>query len=103
MERVDGRRFEDACHLTQALVLGYLKSVNEAFLSLSGVPNLCPVDEGGDDQGVVDLSPIEEVEASDGVAQEGDPSDGQSCTVGHDGDVVGCYDSTPISPFFSLT
>jgi hypothetical protein len=58
-------------------------------LPLTGILYLGPIGERQDDQGVVYLLPIEEVKASDGAAQEGDPSDGRSCSVCHDGDVVG--------------
>ena len=89
MKRINGRCSEDAHHLTQTLILGDLEMLNEAFLSFTGIPHLSPVGEHQDNEGIVDLPPVEEVEASDRVAEEGDPLDGRSGPVGHDGDVVG--------------
>jgi hypothetical protein len=68
MKRVDGHRFEDAHHLMQALILGDLEVVDEAFLPFTGVPYLGPIGECQNDEGVVYLPPVEKVEASDGVA-----------------------------------
>jgi len=48
--------------------LGDLEAVDEAFLPFTGVPYLGPVGECQDDEGIVYLLPVEEVEASDGVA-----------------------------------
>ena len=62
-------------------------------MPLAGILYLSPVGECGDDQGIVDLPPVEEVESSDGVTQEGDPLDGRSGSVCHDGDVVGPVES----------
>jgi hypothetical protein len=68
MKRIDGCHFEDARHLTQALVLGDLEVPYEAGLFVTGIPHLCTVGEDGDDEGIVDLPPVEEVEATNGVA-----------------------------------
>ena len=89
MEGIDRCRFKDACHLTQALILGDLEVVDEAFLPFTGVPGLCPIGECREDEGVVDLAPVEEVKAPDGVAEEGDSTDGGPSPVCHDGDMVG--------------
>ena len=56
--------------------MGDLEAIEEAFLLDAVVPYLCPVGQGGDDEGVVDLSPVHEVQASDRVSQDADASDG---------------------------
>jgi hypothetical protein len=54
-----------------------------------GVPYLGPIRESRDDEGVVNLSPVEEVESSDRVTEDTDASDVGAGPVGHDGDMSG--------------
>ncbi len=53
----------------------------------SGVPNQSTICEDGDDQGIVDFAPVEEIEATDRVAEDADATDGGAGAVGHDLDV----------------
>ncbi len=52
-----------------------------------GVPNQGPICEYGDYECVVHLAPVEEVEASDGVAKDANPTYGGAGPVCHDLDV----------------
>jgi hypothetical protein len=47
------------------------------------VPNLGPIGEGGNHQGIEYSSLVHEVEALDGVSEDADASDGQAGTVYH--------------------
>ena len=78
---------KDTRNFMEPIVLGDLKGVDEALLTPAGVPNWGPICEYGDNEGVVDFAPIEEVEALDRVAEDADPADGRVGTVGHDLDM----------------
>jgi len=87
MKGLCGHSAENPGDLSQTVVLCNLEGVDQALLSVAGVPNLGPVCKHRDDQGIVDLVPVEEVEATDGVAKDADPMDGGMGAVGHDLDV----------------
>jgi hypothetical protein len=55
---------------------------------MSRIPYLGPVGQHWDDECVIDLPPIEEVEASLCVAHDADPAYGRLCAVGHDTYVI---------------
>jgi len=78
---------EDPGDLMDAVVLRYLQAANEALLADPGVPNRGAVREDRNDECVVDLVPVEEVEAADGVAEDADAPDGEAGAVRHDLDV----------------
>jgi hypothetical protein len=50
---------------------------------------LSAIGEYWDNEGIVYFLPVEEIEASDGVAEEVDSPDSRLGAVCHDGDVVG--------------
>ena len=78
---------EDPGDFSDAIILCHLKAVDEAFLPYPCVPDLGPVCEYRDNQGIVDLAPVEEVEAVDQIAEDADASDGRVGMVGHDFDM----------------
>jgi hypothetical protein len=57
-------------------------------LVMSCIPYLGPVGQHWDDKCIIDLSPIEEIEASLCVAQDVNPVYSQVCAVGHDTYVI---------------
>jgi len=81
------RGVKDPSDLAEAIVLGNLESVDEALLLAACVPDLGPVCEYRDNQGIVDLAPVEEVEAADQIAEDADAPDGRVGMVGHDFDM----------------
>ncbi len=87
MEGLGGHSAEDPGDFADAIILGDLQGVDKALLLAAGVPDLGPIHEHGDYQGVVDLVPVEEVEAADQVAEDADALDGGAGMVGHDLDV----------------
>ncbi len=87
MKGVDWGGTEDPGDLVDAIVLGHLEEADKALLTNPGVSNWSTVCQDGDDECIVDLVPVEEVEASDGVAEDADAPDGRVGVVGHYRDV----------------
>jgi len=74
---------EDPGDFPDTVVLCHLQAADEACLADSGVPNRSAVCEDGDDQGIVDFAPVEEIEATDRVAEDAYPTDVGAGVVGH--------------------
>jgi len=53
------------------------------------IPYWDPICQGQDDHHVVYFPPVHEVQASDGVSEDAEASDGGSCVVDHCVDVFG--------------
>ncbi len=68
--------------------MGNLEAGEQALLSDPSVPNWGPIGENRDDQCIVDTALVQEIQASDRVAQDADAPDGGLGVVSHDGDVV---------------
>ncbi len=84
MQRLGEGGTEDPGELAYTVILCHLKVLDQALLMDPGVLNRCPVCKHGDDQGVVDLTPVHEVEASDRVAKNADSVYCRAGAVGHD-------------------
>ena len=69
--------------------MGDLEVLDQALLVDASVPDLHPIDEDGDDEGIVYLVPIVEVKATDRVAKKIDLMYVGAGAVGYDQDMVG--------------
>jgi hypothetical protein len=80
---------EDTCHMLYTFILYHLEVLDQALLAYSYVPYWCAIGHTGDNQGIIDLAPVEEVESPYGVPEQVDPSYGRLGACCHYGDVVG--------------
>ena len=78
---------EDSEDLPDPFILCGLESADEALLSATCKPDWSSIGEYRHNVGGINLSPMHEVEASYGVTQYGQASDGRSGSIGHDGDM----------------
>ena len=75
--------FKHAQHLTYTFILCHCKAFFQTLLSDPSVPNQGHVGHGRNDNCIVNLAPVEHVDAADQVAKDVDPADGGAAPAFH--------------------